>query len=308
MSSKINLRKPAPIVVFGYNRLDKFITVIESLKRNQESEKSELWIFIDGPRNLNDSMIQHSILNYAKDINGFEKNIVIHAGQNKGLSKSIEEGISKVLETNSSLIVIEDDIKVSKYFLEYINLGLFLYEQDENVASIHGYSYPTKNKLPNTFFLKGADCWGWGTWRRSWDKYNKDSKALLQSISIHKDKNDFDFSGYGGFIKMLKDSVKGKNDSWAIKWYASMFLSEMYTLYPGESLVENIGLDGSGAHKEINETPSSFDQNQKIKVEKIEVKESKIAREAFIQFFKQNNTSQIYKNLNSLLNFKKNVT
>ena len=47
-----------------------------------------------------------------------------------------------------------------------MNYYLELYKNNNKVSSIHGYSYPTK-KLPDYFFLKGADCWGWATWSRA---------------------------------------------------------------------------------------------------------------------------------------------
>jgi hypothetical protein len=51
---------------------------------------------------------------------------------------------------------------------------------------------------------------------------------------------------------MLKDQIEGKNNSWAIRWHASLFLQNKLTLYPGKSLLENIGLDNSGTHSIID--------------------------------------------------------
>ena len=47
---------------------------------------------------------------------------------------------------------------------------------------------------------------------------------------------------------MLKDQIEGKNNSWAIRWYASAFLKNKLCLYPGKSYIQNIGTDGSGTH------------------------------------------------------------
>jgi hypothetical protein len=300
----MNFESYAPIVVFGYNRLDKLITVVESLKINPESKDSDIWFFIDGPKNENDRIIQESIHEYVANIKGFRHQTLITHKQNKGLSKSIEEGVSKVLKLYTSIIVIEDDIKVSKYFLQYLNSGLRLYSKDKKVASIHGYTYPTNDKLPETFFIKGADCWGWGTWRRSWEKYNRDGNELLIKIRKAKDRDKFDFNGHGGYLKMLTNQVRGENDSWAIKWYASMFLSDMYTLYPGKTLVKNIGLDGTGTHKEMLEDTHDFNPNQAINVHKIVVEDSEIGRKAFLRYFRSKNSFQFYKSLKTYLKFR----
>ena len=67
-----------------------------------------------------------------------------------------------------------------------MNEALELYENTLEVISIHGYMYPVKETLPESFFIKTADCWGWGTWKRGWDLFNADSKALLEEIETKK--------------------------------------------------------------------------------------------------------------------------
>jgi hypothetical protein len=47
---------------------------------------------------------------------------------------------------------------------------------------------------------------------------------------------------------MLRNQIVGKNDSWAIRWYASAFINDKLTLYPGKSLLANSGNDLSGTN------------------------------------------------------------
>ena len=55
-----------------------------------------------------------------------------------------------------------------------------VYENEPRVISIHAYNYPINNKgLPETFFIKGADCWGWATWATDWNLFEKDADKLL---------------------------------------------------------------------------------------------------------------------------------
>jgi hypothetical protein len=288
----------SPIALFAFNRFDKYVEVLESLKRNAESQYSDLWVFIDGPKSAQDILVQNKIYEFTIDLKDFKTINIIRSYDNKGLANSIESGVSEVLKTNGTVIVIEDDIKVSKFFLEYMNSGLTIYEHDDRVASIHGYVYPTINNLPETFFLKGADCWGWGTWRRAWVKYNNDGIELLQKIENHRDKKMFDFDGAGGYLTMLEENTKMKNDSWAIRWYASTFLENMYTLYPGKSLVANIGMDGTGTHKGYSNLPVTFPSDSRIMVKKITVQDSAVARDAFTQYFKSikyNNNLRLFR-------------
>src|SRR5690606_23610171 len=109
--------------------------------------------------------------------------------------------------------------------------------------------YPIKN-LPSSFFLRGADCWGWATWERGWKLFNENGKELLEELKRKKQQRRFDFDGSYPFLRMLKRQVEGKNSSWAVRWYASAFLQDKLTLYPGKSLIRNIGNDNSGTHSE----------------------------------------------------------
>ena len=283
--------------------MNKLDAVITSLSENSEASSTALYIFQDGPRNDSDLKEINRILEFTNNIKGFREIKVYKNEVNLGLSKSITSGLTKFFETHTRAIVLEDDLVVSRNFLNYMNSGLDLYENENDVASIHGYLYPTISNMPQTFFLRGADCWGWATWRRAWKRFNNDGRYLLKKIQESKDREIFDFEGYGGYINMLQDANEGRNDSWAIKWYTSTFLEEMYTLYPGKTLVKNIGMDGTGVHRGENNKISNQKIGQDVKMQKIPIKDNEKARKAFVKYFK----SQNYYLMNKILNRIRNV-
>lgn len=287
--------RKAPIALFVYQRLDHTKKVVKALEANKESIDSELFIFIDGPKSKLEYEKSVEIENYCNTIEGFRNLHIFKADKNQGLSKAITNGVTQILEKHEETIVVEDDIVVSPSFLEFMNSGLEIYRLDDNVASIHGYVYPVNTQLPETFFIRGADCWGWATWRRAWEKFNSDGIYLLNKVQQSKDKEIFDFEGFGGFIKMLQDSTQGRNDSWAIKWYASAFLEEMHTLYPGKTLVNNIGFDGTGTHSGINKKVSNQKIGYDITIKKIKIEDNEKARKEFIKYFKSQKHSLLTK-------------
>jgi hypothetical protein len=290
-----NTQNYAPVALFAYKRENHLQKVIESLKKNRECNETDLHVFIDGPKSPQEKQINTSIEKYCRNLKDFKSVNIYNSNFNLGLSRSITSGITKVLLKENKIIILEDDTLLSPNFLEYMNKGLDIYEKEEKVASIHGYIYPIKEKLPSTFFLKGADCWGWGTWKRAWNKYNNNANELLNLLKAHPDLEQFDFEGYGGYVKMLNESRIGKNDSWAIKWYASAFLEEMYTLYPGKTLVKNIGMDGSGTHGGLNKKVRNQKLDHNIIIEKIQIEDNKMARREFIKYFKTQNHFQMNK-------------
>jgi putative methyltransferase (TIGR04325 family) len=240
--------KYAPIVLFVYNRHDHTQKTIEALIANLPAKDSDLIIYSDAPKNQQSVDGVNAVRSFIKHIKGFQSVSIIERDKNWGLANSIIDGVTSVVNKYGKVIVLEDDIVTSPYFLTYMNEALTIYENQEQVISIHGYIYPVKKKLPDYFFLRGADCWGWATWKRGWDIFNPDAQYLLNEIKKQKLEKLFNFYNSYDYTGMLQMQIDGKISSWAVRWYASAFLAEKLTLYPGKSFVKNIGTDGSGTH------------------------------------------------------------
>ncbi|MFA6598974.1 MAG: hypothetical protein WCS69_14710 [Ignavibacteriaceae bacterium] len=276
----------APIALFVYNRLLHTQKTVASLAANSLAPKSDLFIFSDGAKNSSQIENVENVRKYIKSIKGFKSLTIFEKNRNYGLANSIIDGVTQVVNKYGRIIVLEDDMVLSPFFLEYMNNALTFYENNEEVISIHGYCYPVKDPLPETFFLKGADCWGWATWKHGWKLFEKDTRKLLQEIKNQNLENEFDFNSSIDYMKMLKNQLEGKIDSWAIRWYASAFLNGKFTLYPGISLVSNIGFDSSGTHLG---TTTDFDtkiSEKKVAIREIPIEESIFAKKAFENYFK----------------------
>jgi hypothetical protein len=259
---------------------------VEALSRNLLADKSDLIIYSDGPRALHDAASVLKVREYIKSITGFKSVKIVESAMNKGLAKSIIDGVTEVLKESETIIVLEDDILTSPYFLDFMNRALGLYEHEEKVISIHGYVYPVKDSLPDTFFLRGADCWGWATWRRGWSLFEQDGVKLLAELKKRKLVRHFDFNNSYSYSKMLSDQIKGRNDSWAIRWHASAFLANRFTLYPGVSFVSNIGFDSSGTHSGLSKDFDVALRTEGFNLRKIPITEHAEAFKAFSNYLK----------------------
>jgi hypothetical protein len=279
----------APIALFAYRRRDHLDATIQSLLGNAEAAHSALVIFCDGAKGEQDRADVAAVRAYAAAVTGFASLEVVERPHNFGLAASIIDGVTTMLARHERVIVVEDDLLVSPHFLAYMNDGLERYAQDARVASIHGYVYPLEKPVPETFFLRGADCWGWATWRRAWQHFNPDGKALLAQLRARGLIRDFDYGGAAAFTQMLTGQIAGHNNSWAIRWHAACFLEGLLTLYPGRSLVHNIGNDGSGTHRD-DDAAGRFGQEvaaTPIIVGPIAVEESAVGREAVAAYFRR---------------------
>lgn len=275
----------APILLFVFNRADHTKETINALLKNAEAAASELIIYSDAAKNIGQEPAVNAVRAYIRKIEGFKKITIIEQERNLGLSTSIITGVSSIVNQYGKVIVLEDDLVVSPYFLDFMNRSLDKYQENAQIACIHGYIYPVKAQLPEVFFLKGADCWGWATWKRAWDIFEPDGKKLQAELQNQRLQNEFDYDGTYPYYKMMVDQSEGLNQSWAVRWYASAFLKGMMTLYPGKSLVHNIGLDSTGTHcsdTDIYYTAVNMDRVTEIDTE---VKVNHHAREAFKRFF-----------------------
>lgn len=281
----------APVTLFVYNRPDHTRRTIEALKTNILANESNLIIFSDAPKADAQSENVLEVRKYIRKIEGFKSLTIIERETNFGLARSIIDGVTTIVNKFGRIIVLEDDMVTSPYFLTYMNEALEKYADDESVVSIHGYVYPVKQSLPEAFFLPGADCWGWATWSRGWTCFNSDGQFLLDELKRRKLIRAFDFNGAHPFSKMLEGQIKDKNDSWAVRWYASAFLEDKLTLYPGRSLVHNIGNDNSGTHcgesagMDVNLSSTAISLNNLKSVP------SQEGRQAFEDFFRQEKMS-----------------
>jgi hypothetical protein len=165
------------------------------------------------------------------------------------LATSIIDGVTELCRACGAVIVLEDDLVVGHYFLQFMDRALQRYVGDERVLQVNGYVFPTPLRIPaDAFFLPFVGSWGWATWDRSWRLFDPNLGGYGRLMASRQDRRRFDLEGAYPFVRLLERQRAGVVDSWAIRWYLTVFLLGGLALYPRRSLVQNIGLDGTGAH------------------------------------------------------------
>ncbi|GAB3938011.1 glycosyltransferase [Mucilaginibacter myungsuensis] len=242
------MQKLAPIALFVYNRPDHTRRTLTYLQKNVLADESRLYIFSDAAKTSADEDKVDEVREVIKNVTGFKLVKVIERKQNMGLAASIIDGVTQLVAEYGTAIVFEDDLLSSPYTLEYFNEALTRYADEEKVMHIGAYMYDLKDRtLPETFFWRAATSWGWATWARAWKNFEPDVDLLLAQFNKEKI-SAFSIQHTMNFWKQIQGFKAGKNNSWAIRWYASIFLKGGLTLNPSHSLVHNIGNDGSGTH------------------------------------------------------------
>lgn len=249
----------APIALFVYSRPLHTRQTVEALKKNLLSQDSDLFIFSDAAKNANASEAVREVRDYVKSIAGFKSVSIVEREKNLGLANSIADGVTRLCEQFERIIVLEDDLVTSPHFLRYMNEALDKYAGQPDVYSISGYSFT--NDIPgvdSSYFLAIASSWGWATWADKWKIFKRDREALAVKLKASDFRKRFNYKNSYNFSQLAENQLEGKTDSWAIYWYFCIFQNNGLTLFPGESLVQNIGRDGTGTHEGKGENDSSL--------------------------------------------------
>lgn len=238
----------APIVLFVYNRPWHTQQTIEALQKNKFAPKSELFIYSDAAKNEAAEQAVQEVRKYIHSIEGFKTITIVERETNMGLADSIIDGVTAVVNQYGKVIVLEDDLVTSPYFLSFMNDALDFYQHENKVWHISGWNYPISSDGGDEVFLwRVMNCWGWATWSDRWQFFEKDTNAIIKSFS-KEDINAFNLDGVEGFFEQVIANKKGKIDTWAIFWYVTIFIRKGLCLNPMKTYVENIGLDGTGTH------------------------------------------------------------
>ncbi len=277
----------APIALFVYNRPVHTRKTLLALEANKLAEQSDIYIFSDAAKTSEDIDEVNKVRSIIREPWKFKHIYIIERGQNKGLANSVIDGVSQVVQKHGKIIVLEDDLETSKFALTYFNNALNHFEDQEKVMQVAGYMYPVEQPktLPETFFFRVASSWGWATWDRAWKHFNPDINALTHGFK-RKDIKAFSVDHTENFWKQVKQFKAGKINSWAIRWYLSVYKQGGLVLYPRHSYIQNTGTDGSGTHSDV-------DQVYKVSLAKLPVRkypalieEDPIALAAIKHFYK----------------------
>lgn len=237
----------APIALFVFRRPEHARRALEALARNCAFGHSPLHVFCDAARSPAEAADVERTRQVVRDFPHPDKHVV-EAARNRGLANSIVEGVTALCERHGRVIVIEDDLLVSPHFLDYMNRALDRHADDERVMQVSGHMYPIAPPDADAVLLPMTTSWGWATWQRAWRRFDRGAAGAVRLRRSAWARYRFDLDGSYPYFAMLRHQLAGRSDSWAILWYLTVFAAAGRVLFPRQSLVENVGFDGSGTH------------------------------------------------------------
>ena len=239
----------APVVVFAYRRPDHLRRTLASLMRCDGFSESPVIVYFDGPRNTAEEENIATVRELAVGMLG-ERAEYHFSEVNIGLSRSVIAGVKDVVDRFGRAVVIEDDLELSPDFLSFMNLALDKYAGEESVFQISGYIFEDlkAHGVQSAQFLPFTASWGWATWKRAWDRFDPIASGWETMLTDSHLRHRFNLDGAYDYATMLIRQMKGRVDSWAVRWYWTVFKANGLVLFPPATLVQNKGGDGSGTH------------------------------------------------------------
>jgi hypothetical protein len=242
----------APIVLFTYKRLDTLKCTVNSLAANLLAVHSDLIIYSDGGKTIEDQIVIDEIRRYLQTITGFKSVRIEASATNKGLANSIIKGVSEIMAQYHKAIVLEDDLITSNNFLDFMNQALDFYQDNPQILSISGYS-PTIKGLSHDdiYYTQRASSWGWACWEDRWKEVDWQAKSYESFINDSQAKSRFNKMG-SEMSLMMKRQMQGTINSWAIRFCFHQFQNNLFSVHPAISKIKNIGFAEKNATNTVN--------------------------------------------------------
>lgn len=247
----------APVIIPTLCRAEHFKRCISSLSQCKYSDKTELIIGLDFPKEKKHEKGYKEICKYILNIKGFKKITIIRHTQNIGATANIQYLQEFAFEQNNRIILTEDDNEFSPCFLEYMNCALEYFNDNPRILSISGYTNEDLyNIIPyNIFPTIDVSGWGIGLWKnksiiiKGNDYYKQAEKILFSSKQSLKL-----LSTYPAAFEMFIEMTKNKKTYGDVIQTVHNILNDTREIRPSISLVRNWGNDGTGENCKLINT------------------------------------------------------
>ncbi|ADB36781.1 hypothetical protein [Spirosoma linguale] len=244
---------PAPVVLFAFKRPHELKQTIAALCANRLASETDLYVFVDGPRRIDEVAKVKAVRTVVDSITGFRSVQRVYSETNNGCANSIISGVTDVLTHHPAVIVLEDDIVTTPNFLEFMNQSLAQYADSTDVFSVGGYTFPFKRPAGYTadgYLFQRTCAWGWAIWADRWQQVDwelADFEKFMGNSTARKQFN----AGGSDRVRMLSRAKNRAIDAWDIRLCYTEFKVGGYTIYPTVSKTVNIGVDSPDSTTEI---------------------------------------------------------
>jgi hypothetical protein len=168
---------------------------------------------------------------------------------NQGCEAAVSGAITWFFENHERGIVLEEDCVPNRSFFAFCERLLDAFADHPRVGAITGNNFQRGRPRGEAsyYFSRYPHCWGWATWRRAWQCYDREACARwTRGDWSALPETSWDERAYWACIRQR--TIDGRQDSWANRWTHSLWRKGLLTATPQVNLVENIGIGADATH------------------------------------------------------------
>ena len=238
-----------PILFLIFNRLDTTTQVFNEIRK---VKPKKFYIACDGPRQYKEGELEkvQDIRYFILNSIDWECNVkTLFQNNNLGCKEAVSTAISWFFENEEMGIILEDDCLPSQDFFPFCEELLIKYKDDQRIGHIGGTNPIAECEKDNSYYFSVYNrIWGWASWRRAWNLYDKEIKdwpIIKEKKILHnllRSKQEIDF-----FTDTLEQCYQGKIDTWDYQWFLARLLNSK-AIIPNVNLISNIGFGEDATH------------------------------------------------------------
>ena len=241
-----------PVSVFFFRRPDHLRQVMEKVR---EARPPVLYGVSDGPKSgLSEVQrgVEESRRVFRKSIDWPCRWELLERETNLGSYLSVSRGLDWVFQRVGETIVLEDDTVPETSFFRFASELLEKYRDDPRVGAICGNNYDDPKDWPGEAsyrLTRYHHSWGWGTWKRAWDCFDREEKLLAEMPRIKKENwMKLSRTEWAYWERCFQRTYARKLDAWDYRWTLSLWQHRLFCIVPRTNLVRNIGFDQHATH------------------------------------------------------------
>ena len=249
------MKTPVTLIIFNRpNQTEKVFEVI------RQAKPPKLLVIADGPRadrpgEEEKCAAARAIIERVDwDCEVFKD----YSDTNLGCDPRIIKGLNWVFDTVEESIILEDDCVPHPTFFPYCEELLERYRHDQRIMNVSGQNvlFGRKRTDYSYYFSRFTLCWGWASWRRSWQYFDADVKLWpeVRDGNFIKDilEDPYAVKVWVRTVQLLYD---GHLTGWDFKWMFNCCLQNGFCIIPNGNLVTNIGHDADATHTNDEKSP-----------------------------------------------------
>jgi hypothetical protein len=240
----------SPVLLIVWNRPNETRQALQAIRTVRPAQ---LYVAGDGPRTSDESKLTMEVRELVSEMVDWPCELTTNYSEtNLGCRAGVTRAIDWFFAHVSEGIILEDDCVAHPDFFFFCDEMLHRYRHNHQVFHIAGDNTPGVEIRQewSYCFVRYPHIWGWATWRRAWNQYDRNLDLWSSFRSSDQVDHVFDHQDeYETWVPIFDTlRTKGKPDTWDWQWAATCILHNALCVQPVVNLISNVGFNERGTH------------------------------------------------------------